>query len=382
MLHRLRRCLFVALANLTQHKMRLFVALAGTAVPIVLLALQIASLNAARIQVTRLYDDFRFDLVIVPSTYQFLVAGGTFDRVRFTQARAVPGVAGTFALNVDPNFWMDNSNERRSSLLLIGLDDTPGFVRDNEIARGMAALTGTRTALVDEFSSSDYGKLTPGTEATIGPQSVTIAGQFQLGLFFYADGGAIVKNDAFPQLSGHDPREVSIGLIQLAPGADAEKVKAALAATLPDDVRVMTKDALIQQERSFFIGTKPIGIVLSISMWIAFIVGAVILWQVLSADIVNRMKEFATMKAMGFSHSFVLGVGLFQAAFLALGAFLPALIVAALILAVIERLTHLPTSITPGLSGMVLGIVLSMCLLAAFSALRRIARAAPAELYR
>ncbi len=382
MLSRIRRCLFIALANLTQRKMRLLVALAGTGVPIVLLALQIASLNAARIQVTRLYDDFTFDLVLVPYTYQFLYAGGTFDRVRFNQAHAVPGVADIFGLNVDTNRWTDLETMRSSSLLLIGIDEQPGFVRDPEMARGLGSLTGTRAVLIDEFSSSDYGKLANGTEANISDQAIEIAGNYQLGLFFYADGSAIARNTDFPQLSGRDPRTVSIGLVQLENGADAGVVKAALAGALPNDVRVLTKSELIAQERTFFLTTKPLGIVLSTSMWIAFGVGAVILWQVLSADIVNRVKEFATMKAMGFSQSFVMGVGLAQATFLALGSFLPAIAIAAVILATIERLTHLPTALTPELSANVLAIVLVMCMLAAFSAVRRIARAAPAELYR
>ena len=121
--------LLVALSNLLQRKTRLAVALIGTGVPIVLLCLQIASLNAARVQVTRLYDDFDFDLAIVPSVYQFLVESGTFDRVRFTQARAVPGVAETFSLNVDPNNWTDEATDRRSSMLLIGVDEDESFVQ-------------------------------------------------------------------------------------------------------------------------------------------------------------------------------------------------------------------------------------------------------------
>ena len=382
MLSRLRRCLFIALANLVQRKARLIVALAGTGVPIVLLALQISSLNAARIQVTRLYDDFQFDMVLVPYTYQFLVEAGTFDRVRFTQARAIPGVADIFGLNIDPNFWTDVKTERRSTMLLIGLDENRDFVTDPAIRNGMDALTGTRNVLIDEFSSPDFGGIANGTEGNVSGQSVEIAGRYQLGLFFYADGSSIARNADFPQLSGHDSRSVSLGLIRLEPGADPAAVKAALARALPDDVRVLTKDELIAQERTFFLTTKPLGIVLSISMWIAFVVGAVILWQVLSADIINRVKEFATMKAMGFSQSFVLGVGVAQAAFLALGAFVPAILIAGAILATIEHLTHLPTAITPALSATVLAIVLSMCALAAFSAVRRIARAAPAELYR
>jgi putative ABC transport system permease protein len=374
-------CLFVALANLVQHRTRLVVALIGTGVPIVLICLQMAVLDAARTQVTRLYGDFDFDLALIPSNYQFLYASGTFDRVRFTQARAVDGVAATFSLNVRASDWSE-ANERRSTLMLIGLDDDFTFVRDPEIRSGLKQLTTGRSVLVDEYSSSDFGALTTGTAAAISGQTVEIAGQFKLGLFFYADGSAIVRNSDFATLARRDARQTSVGLIKLEAGANHVAVLDNLARVLPADVRVLTRDAFIGQEQAFFISTKPIGIMLTISMWIAFIAGSVILLQVISADVINRIKEFATMKAMGFSPAYVFGVGAFEAAMLALGAFVPAIAASAAVLFVIERTTHLPTAVTPVLALSVMAIALPMCLLSAVVALRRIARAAPAELYR
>jgi len=147
-------------------------------------------------------------------------------------------------------------------------------------------------------------------------------------------------------------------------------------------VLVLSRDALISQEQAFFISTKPIGIMLTISVWIAFVAGSVILLQVISADVINRIKEFAILKAMGFSPAYVLGIGASEAAMLAFGAFVPAIVLSAAILLVIERATHLPTAVTPGLAITVLAIALPMCLLSVAVALRRIARAAPAELYR
>jgi putative ABC transport system permease protein len=375
-------CLFVALANLAQHRTRLLVAIIGTGVPIVLIFLQLSVLGAARTQVTRLYDDFDFDLVMVPATYQFLYSGGTFDRVRFTQARAVEGVAGTFNLNIDSNDWTDKSNERRSSLLLIGIDDDARFIRDPDIKNGLAKLGSSRSILIDDFSGSDYGSLAAGTEAAISDQPVDIVGHFKLGLFFYADGSAIVKNTDFSALAGRGARQTSVGLLRLEPGANKDKVIADLTRVLPADVRVAERDKFIAEERAFFITTKPIGIMLTISMWIAFIAGSVILLQVVSADVINRIKEFATMKAMGFSPLYVFGVGVLEAALLALGAFIPAFALSALILSLIESATHLPTGLTPLLAATVFAIAVPMCLLSAAFALRRIARAAPAELYR
>ncbi len=372
---------FLAVSNLAQHPLRLLVALLGTAVPIVLLVMQMAVLDAVRVQVTRLYDYFAFDLVVLPPTYQFLAEGGTFDRVRLLQARAVPGVAETFNLNIDTDAWIDPATEQRSTLLVIGVDDPGNFISDDALRTQIAKMPAGRNVLVDDYSNADFGDITPGASGSIGGQPVEVAGNFSLGLFFYSNGSAIVRNSDFANLTRRDARLTSVGLLRLAEGADVGEVKAELLRSLPPDVRVLTRGELIEQERAFFISTKPIGIMLTISMWIAFMVGAVILLQVISMEIVNRMTEFATLNAMGFGTVFVYGIGVLEAAILAIGAFIPGFAVAAAVLWLIERLTHLPTAATLLLAFTVLGIVLAMSALAAASAIRRIAHADPAELY-
>jgi putative ABC transport system permease protein len=380
-LRRNRGCLFVAIANLMQHRRRRLVAILGTAVPILLLFFQIAFLHAARTQVTRLYDDFDFDLAVIPQSYEFLFQSGTFDRSRLMQARALDGVADTYRINIGSASWIENDTGRRSSLLLIGLDDGDDFVRDPMLREALPALGNGHSVLADDFSGSDYGPLKTGTRVQIANQPMDIVGHFRLGLFFYTDGSAIVRNTDFSRLERRAPDAVSIGLVRVAPGADIADVKSRLAGALGEDVRILTRDELFRQEQDFFLSTKPVGIMLAINMWIAFIVGAVILWQVLSTEIANRITEFATMKAMGFAQSFVFGVGVIESVLMALAAFVPAFFAAALILLLVDVLTHFPTAISPALILEVLGIVLLMALVSAAIAVRRIAHADPAELY-
>jgi putative ABC transport system permease protein len=117
-------------------------------------------------------------------------------------------------------------------------------------------------------------------------------------------------------------------------------------------------------------------------MIIAFLVGATILFQVLSAEIVQRAKEFAVLKAMGFAPYFVFGVGLSEILLLSLAAFVPALAVAAFVLGVIEFATKLPTGLTFGIAIETLFIVLAMGIASGISVIGRIARADPAELFK
>jgi putative ABC transport system permease protein len=377
-----KRCVSLAASNLTQHRTRLYVALSGIGVAILLLLLQIAFLHGVRVEATRLYDDFDFDLAVVPVTYQFLYSGGAFDRVRLTQAQADKDVTQSFGLNIGVSRWVDEETLLRSSILLIGLDEPGDFVADRDIRNGYDALGGSRAVLVDAWASSGYGPLKLGREAKISDQPVEIVGLFRLGLFFYAEGSAILRNPDFARLTGHDPGLVSVGLLKVRAGADADEVEARLAKSLPVDVRVLTRTELIAQERSFFTSTKPIGVLLRVSMLIAFLVGATILFQVLSAEIIQRAKEFAVLKAMGFRPQFVFGVGLAEILLLALAAFVPAFVLAAIILWIIEFATKLPMGLTLGITVETLLIVLAMGIASGVSVIGRIARADPAELFK
>lgn len=376
-----RACLPFALANLLHHRRRRIAAVAGTTVPILLLLFQMAFLDATRIQVTRLFDNLDFDLAMLPDSYQFLFQGGTFSRSRLMQARGLPGIADSFSLNIGSNSWIAQDSRQRSSLLLIGMDEKESFIRDPALRRELPALSGGQKALVDEFSGADYGPLETGTMAEIARQPMEIAGRYQLGLFFYTEGSAIVRNSDFPRLQRRSLDEVSIGLMQVTPGTDIAATRQLLAETLPDDVRVLTREELIGQERTFFVSTKPIGILLQVNMLIAFAVGAALLWQVLSTEIATRMHEFAVLKAMGFDRVFVFGIGVAESILMALIAFLPALLAGAVILLAVRFATHIPTALTLALTLKVLVIVLAMAAAAAAAALQRVARLDPAELY-
>jgi putative ABC transport system permease protein len=377
----IRSCFAVAYANLTQHRPRLTATLGGVGVALFLLLLQIAVLNAASQKVTALFDDFDFDMVIVPDTYQFLLSFDTLNRVTLEEAAATRGVADTFGLNAVPVQMMQLPSRHVAYLFLIGLDDGGQFLRDGAIRDNLQKLDSSHAILMDSQSLADIGPTDPGTRLQINGENLTVMGQFKLGLFFYGEGSGIVRNADFTRLADHPPRSISMGLLKLQPGADPEDVRARLMKNLPADTLVLTRRELVTQERAYFLSTKPVGVMMYISMLIAYLVGSVIMIQVLSTDISNRLGEYAVLKAMGFNAPFVYGVGAAQAALLALGGLVPALLLGGVVLWGIEYQTHLPTGLGLGLIGTMLGIALLLAAGSAVIALRRLARADPAELF-
>jgi putative ABC transport system permease protein len=117
------------------------------------------------------------------------------------------------------------------------------------------------------------------------------------------------------------------------------------------------------------------------AVFIAFAVGLVILFQVLSTELGNRINEFATMKAMGFSIQFIYGIGIMQNLIITLLSFLPAWLICTGIFNLIYALSKLPMEMTWALFGTVFSLTMLMSITAGLLALRKVKKADPAELF-
>ena len=375
------RCVAIATHNLLQHKIRTLTALVGIIFAVFLIFLQLGFLQSVKKEATLLYEYFDFDLAIVSKDYQFLYSPPSFDRIRLTQARSNPKVTDSFNLNIRITSWTNPETLINSSLLLIGLDKKPSFLIDKTIKSGINTIDERRTVLLDEYSHPDLGQRKIGDQGQISGRDVKIKGLFQIGLFFYAEGAAIINNQHFAYYAHRSSRDSSIGLLKIKPNADIREVKSQLLTMLPKDIQVLTKNELITQEQNYFVSTKPIGIIFKAGVFIALVIGVVILFQVLSAEINNRMREFATLKAIGFSDPFVYGIGATQTMIFTLLGYIPALILCSLVFNFVYNVTHLPTQIDLNLMLVVLALITSMSLFVGIITLHRVRRADPVELF-
>jgi putative ABC transport system permease protein len=375
------QCAAFAARNLASNRQRFLIAVAGATMPILLLFLQMALLDGVRTEVTRLYSDFDFDIAIIPSTYEFLYSTSTFNSIRMEEARSAPGVAKTSILNIAGASWVDEKTKHASPVLLIGVDEDPSFIANDAIRSGLSRLLASNDVLIDAYSNRTIGPIADGAIGMLDSHRVTIRGRFHLGLFFYANGSVLIKNRYFPMFAGRDSSRANIGLVRVVPGANAHSVRNELAKLLPPDVQVLTRSEFLSNERAYFITNKPLGLIVTVGVIIAIIAGTVVLWQVLSAEIIRRIKEFATLDAMGFSPAFSFGAGVCETVFMGLSAYCPALVIAMLLLGAVELKTHLPAEVSVWLAAKVLFIVILMSVLCSLFVIRRIRRAQPASLF-
>ena len=113
----------------------------------------------------------------------------------------------------------------------------------------------------------------------------------------------------------------------------------------------------------------------------AFLVGAIIVYIVLSSDIAKQMGEYATLKAMGYRNSFLFNTVMEQAFILAIISYVCALGISLVLYHVVGDLANLPIMMTGFRLLLVLGSSLLMSFISASIAMQKLRQADPADLF-
>ncbi len=366
--------------NVFQNKRRTIAAVCGISFSILLVFMQLGFLNGGKTAAASLFEIFNYDIGIVSEKYTYLATPGGFDRIRLTQALAHQSVHSAASMSFSNGAWKDKDSGLSSRLIILGVPLDQRFIKNDLIKTGVKNIRPNHTVLVDLYSHKDYGDLSIGNEVEINQASATIAGHFQLGVGLFSEGCVIVSNDNFARLTGNNPRLVNYGFLRLKQGVDTATVVAQLRKMLPKDVFIYSKTEMIRKEQAYFIAVKPVGIIFQSGVIVACFAGIVILLQVLNTDISNRLDEFATLKAIGFSDGYIYSIGVQQALIYALLSFVPALIIATFLFRVTHELSRLPMEMTLSLVLFVLAVSLVMCIIACLLGLQKVRRTDPAEL--
>ena len=137
----------------------------------------------------------------------------------------------------------------------------------------------------------------------------------------------------------------------------------------------------MDNEIRFWDTSTPIGYIFSVGTIMGFVVGTIICYQIIYADIADHMSEFATLKAMGYRDRFFVGLVLQMSLYLSIIGYIPG---------ACGQLDDLPgpgprhgTLLEMKFShaALVLALTLGMCMASGCLALRKLLAADPAELF-
>ena len=380
----------LGLLQLKHDKARLLTALSGIAFADILIFMQLGFLNALFDGSILLHRNLRADLVLMNPQALNLSELSTFPRRRLYQAMDVPGVASAEALYINSVKWKNPQTRQKTSIMVIGMNVDRRAFDFPEVNQNLDKIKLPDTFLFDRASRGEYSEAIAAYEqgqtvtTEIERRTITVGGLFTLGASFGADATLISSEQNFLRLfPKRQPGTVSLGLIELQPDADITQVKKALNNYFAEleDVRVMTIEEFIDFEKTYWAGNRPVGIVFGFGAVIGFVVGVVIVYQILSTDVNDHMAEYATFKAMGYRHSYLLGIVFEEAMILAVCGFIPGLGVSLGLYTLVRKAAALPMYLTLLRATGVFVATVVMCTISGAIATRKLHSADPADIF-
>jgi putative ABC transport system permease protein len=372
-----------------RHKpLRLMVALFGIAFAVLLIMMQLGFRSALFESAVRFQERLDYDIALFSPDSVFIVRPQPFSIRRLYQALGFDAVEEVTPVYIFPSVWKNPWNNERRSISTYGFNPNDRLLNIEGFDDARELLRRQDVVLFDAGSRPEFGPVKEAIESgqpvrtEINDREIEVAGLFEMGTSFGVDGNIITSDDNWLRLFPERPRnEIQLGLIRLRIGADANRVRDALAEYLPDDVLVMTQQQFVQREKDYWNSATPIGYIFTFGAIMGFVVGAIIVYQILFADVSEHLNEYATLRAIGYRNRFVSGIVLQQAAILAVLGYLPGLAIVYWLYAKAAAATNLPLYITQDRALTVFLMTLAMCALSALLAVRKVRRLDPAEVF-
>ncbi|MBW4426869.1 MAG: ABC transporter permease DevC [Nostoc desertorum CM1-VF14] len=387
-IQQLRRRTPLGWLQLSHEKGRFLVALSGIAFADVLMFMQLGFQNALFDSNTRLHASMQGDIMLVSPQARNLANMSTFPRRRLYQAMDMPGVKSAEPMYLNFIDWKNPQTRQETAVLVIGFNPDKQLFDLPEVNRNLDVIKLPDTVLFDSASRGNYteaiAQIEQGKTVTteIQRRTININGLFKVGASFIADGSLITSDQNFLRLfPRQDASSISLGLIQLEPGNDPEQVAKNLKSYLGNDVKVLTHDEFIAFERKYWQENTAIGFIFSLGVTMGFLVGVIIVYQVLSTDVNAHIKEYATFKAMGYNNFYLLSVVFEEAIILAVLGFIPGAIVPLGLYHLTRNATNLPVYMTLARALTVLVLTMIMCIISGAIATRKLQSADPADMF-
>jgi putative ABC transport system permease protein len=373
---------------LTRQPVRLLVALAGISFAGILMFMQLGfrdGLFDASVTVHRLFDA---DLVLISPRSASSVRMAGFPRRRLIQTLADPSVEGVTPVHWGLMLWRNPETRRNRAILALGFNPDDPFFLDPGLAEQTGVLKQKGRILFDRLSRPEFGPIADWyndgkvVETEIAGNRVRVEGLVSLGTSFGADGNLLTSTETFLDLMPQkSPGGIEVGLIRLQPGTDPDLTVERLQQRLPDDVTVLTKQGFIDFEQNYWKSSTSIGFIFTLGAAMGFVVGCVIVYQVLYTDVSDHLPEYATLMAMGYRMSHLLGVVMREGFYLAALGYVPAYLAGQGLYWFVRDATKLPVGMDPARAITVLVMILVMCMLSSLLAMRRLIDADPAEIF-
>jgi putative ABC transport system permease protein len=366
----------------------MLVALSGVSI-IVAMILTVLSLKdaviASTLQVPR---SLKGDVIILSARTQTILRPAPFPRRFLDRLHGVDGVAAVSSVAIENGRWINPETRQEHPIRVFGLDLEFDVIALPGIDPSDPQLKMKDTIIFDASSRPKFGSVKETFEreqhfeTEVNGRRVEVCGLTYAGVSIASDGNLFTTHAnfqrLFPQLGGSRSH---IGVIRLKESLHQMEVVRQMREMLGSEARVLTRSEMLEAEKAFMKLNDPVDDIMGMIAGVAFFVGMIIVYQILYTDVVNHLPHFATLKAIGFTGAFLLGIIVSEGVILSLIGFWPGLLMAHGLAWLAQQATLLPVSITLGNTVGVLLAAIVMCVLAASIAVRKITQAEPASVF-
>jgi len=381
----------LAWLQLKRQPIRYLVAVTGIGFAALLMYMQIGFQSGLLSSATTFYEALDADLVLIsPAT---LNSGNfqQFPQSLLFNALGVEGVKQTIPLYVANVNVQKLGGVKPTSLRLIGYEPDARVLNLPAVLEQRELLKTPNYVLFDTLGNRNSGPIAAAVKAngfqdlilSDFSKSFRVMGLFRLGSTFAADSNLISSDTTAIQLAFRqiNEGEISLGLIRLTPGASASRVQNFLQRQYGSELQVLTKTQLIAQETNYWNTASSFGVIFGFGTIMGLLVGGVVVYQVLYTDVSDHLKEYATLKAMGFADGFILIIVIQEALLLGVSSFIPATVLSTGMYAFLTATSGIRIQMTADKTLLVGSLTLGVCAASAAIAIRKLRDADPASVF-
>ena len=368
--------LTLASRNLFHDRVRLVATVVGIVFSIVLVTVQLGVFLSFERMVTTMIDHAQADFWIVPAETKSFEGSSLLAGRERLQALSVNGVTAAVPVVVGYASWRKPNGGASTPVFVVGTPEaTAGLQPWNLVEGSLRDLSIPEGVAIDRSYFDELGIAQIGERAEIDNQKARVVALTKGIRSFTTMPDVFTSIERARAYLGVPSDEANYFMVRVSPNADAAAVRAQLAGRL-SDAEVLTPEQFRRRTRQFWLFDTGAGAALLGSAILGIIVGTIIVAQTLYSSTKDHLKEFATLRAIGSSRSYILKVILSQALISAVIGFS----IAACIDLTLVKFTAdaaLPVIMTPGLTLGLFVLTVVMCAIAAISAIRVVTRIDP-----